>query len=335
MDRLIAPNSVALAQADTAPTTGTPQYATDGNPATNVAATLWPAYAFNTLQDEVYNVIVGAGLTPDRTEWNQLLAAILKLVGQPQNNLVSGVVGQVRNLLMSVAAASATATLKADEIIVESALGGVRYCLPSFNEAINLGTTGAGGMDAGTAPASGYIALYAIFNPTTGAASLLATNATSAVQPSVYGGANMPAGYTASALVGVWPTNASKQFPIAFQVDREVFVASAASGTFTTALTNAAITLAVPPNAKTASLATQQTTTGASTSYQFAAAAASPVNGGLASMTQSINVSTASLTTLISNGRVALLTPQTTFVTWVEAGGTFPQLLIAVSSYTF
>jgi hypothetical protein len=76
MDRLIAPNSVPLAQADTAPTTGTPQYATDGNPATNTPATQWPAYAFNTLQDEIYSVIIGAGITPDRTKWNQLLTAI-------------------------------------------------------------------------------------------------------------------------------------------------------------------------------------------------------------------------------------------------------------------
>ena len=86
MDRLIAPNSVPLAQADAAPTTGTPQYATDGNPATNVPATLWPAYAFNTLQDEIYNVIVGAGLTPDRTKWNQLLTAIqMMLQGSTTN----------------------------------------------------------------------------------------------------------------------------------------------------------------------------------------------------------------------------------------------------------
>lgn len=80
MDRLIASNSVPLAQADTAPATGTPQYATDGNPATNTPATLWPAYAWNALQDEIYNVIVGAGLTPDRNVWNQLLLAVKRLI---------------------------------------------------------------------------------------------------------------------------------------------------------------------------------------------------------------------------------------------------------------
>jgi len=245
-----------------------------------------------------------------------------------------GVVGSVRNLLSSVAAASASKVVTADNVIVTTALGGLIYGLSGLSLTGNLATQ----MDTGSAPASGYVAEYLIYNPNAAISGtnprLLYTNAAT-LQPNVYGGSHMPSGYTASALIGVWPTNASGQFPIAFQLDREVFVASVPSGTFTTALTNAAVTLAVPLNAKTVSLATQQTTTGASTSYQFAAAAASPVNGGLASMTQSISVSTASLTTLISNGRVALLTPQTTYLTWVETGGTFPQLLIAISSYTF
>lgn len=80
MDRLIAPYSVPLAQADTAPATGTPQYATDGNPATNTPATLWPAYAWNALQDEIYNVITGAGISADRNSWNQMVLAIKRLV---------------------------------------------------------------------------------------------------------------------------------------------------------------------------------------------------------------------------------------------------------------
>ena len=87
MDRLIASNSVALAQADTAPSTGTPQYATDGNPATNVPATLWPAYAFNALQDEICNVILAAGLTPNRNAWNQLLAAIQTMLQGSTTNV--------------------------------------------------------------------------------------------------------------------------------------------------------------------------------------------------------------------------------------------------------
>ena len=64
-------------------------------------------------------------------------------------------------------------------------------------------------MDTGAVPASRFFGLYAIYNPVTGASALLAVNATSVLLPNVYGGASMPAGYTASALVSVWPTTAS------------------------------------------------------------------------------------------------------------------------------
>jgi hypothetical protein len=80
MDRIIAVNSVPFASADTAPATGTPQYGTSGNPATNTPATVFPAYAWNAIQDEILNVILGAGLTPNRNAWNQLLAAIQLLL---------------------------------------------------------------------------------------------------------------------------------------------------------------------------------------------------------------------------------------------------------------
>lgn len=136
----------------------------------------------------------------------------------------AGVVGSARNLKMSVAAASATATMTADEIIVETALGGFRYCLSSFNKTINLTTTGAGGMDTGAAPTSGYVALYAIYNPTTATAALLATNATSSIAPNIYGGANMPSGYTASALVSVVPTTSASVFDKFTQRDRSIAV---------------------------------------------------------------------------------------------------------------
>jgi hypothetical protein len=131
-------------------------------------------------------------------------------------------IGAVRNLSMNVTAASATATLTADEIIVGSALGGLKYTLTSFSKTINLATTGAGGMDTGTAPVSGYVALYAIYNPTTSTAALLATNATSAAAPNVYGGANMPSGYTASGLASVWGCNGSSLFVPGYQSDRKI-----------------------------------------------------------------------------------------------------------------
>lgn len=133
------------------------------------------------------------------------------------------VVGSVRNLTMSVASPSASAAMTADEIIVETALGGFGYKLANFNQTINLAATGAGGMDAGGPPASGYVALYAIYNPVTARQALLAMDATWALAPEVYSGANMPPGYTASALVSVVRTSANGQFLPVRQLDRAVW----------------------------------------------------------------------------------------------------------------
>lgn len=166
---------------------------------------------------------------------------------------LTGVVGAAINARMSVTAPSATATFTADELIVGVALGGLQYRLGSFNKTINLATTGAGGMDTGTAPVSGYVALYAIYNPTTAASAMLAVNATAAVAPQVYGGANMPAGYTASALISVWPTSSGSQFLTGSQVNRNINTsptrAVLATSTQYPAGSTISIATLVPPNA--------------------------------------------------------------------------------------
>ncbi|MBN6728568.1 hypothetical protein [Burkholderia multivorans] len=80
MDRLIAANSVPMAQADTAPISGTPQGATDGNPAANIPATRWPSYQYNAIQEELIAILTAAGITPDRNNNSQIAAAIKRLV---------------------------------------------------------------------------------------------------------------------------------------------------------------------------------------------------------------------------------------------------------------
>jgi hypothetical protein len=80
MDLLIAPYTVTKEQADTAPATGTPGWATDGNPATNKPATQWPAYAFNGMQEELVSVILGGGQTLNRNDNTLLLKAIQALI---------------------------------------------------------------------------------------------------------------------------------------------------------------------------------------------------------------------------------------------------------------
>lgn len=173
----------------------------------------------------------------------------LKAAVSAQSN---GIVGTARNAKMSVGSASVSATFTADELIAATGLGGLTYRLGNFSKTINLATTGAGGMDAGTAPTSGYVALYAIYNPANGDSALLGANATSAVAPEIYSGANMPAGYTASALVSVWGTTASGQFVVGYQTGRSVNFAPQQVLSAGAATANSSISLSgvVPKNAK-------------------------------------------------------------------------------------
>jgi len=135
-----------------------------------------------------------------------------------------GVVGSMRNLKASVTAPATSATWIWDELIVETALGGTSYRLTNTaGLTLNLGATGAGGMDTGGAPAAGWLGVYAIYNPSTGAKALLGVDATSAILPNVYGGAHMPAGYTASALISIVPTDGSSQIAKFDQCDRKVW----------------------------------------------------------------------------------------------------------------
>ncbi|KFX64273.1 hypothetical protein KBK24_0121805 [Burkholderia sp. K24] len=112
MDRLIAPNSVVAAQADAAPATGTPQFATDGNPATNVPATQWPAYQYNAIQEELIAILTAAGITPDRTNNSQLAAAIKRL-------------GQKTAVLADTGAVNAYAAVNATPLVAGTWVDGV------------------------------------------------------------------------------------------------------------------------------------------------------------------------------------------------------------------
>ncbi|CFQ50333.1 tail fiber protein [Yersinia frederiksenii] len=221
---------------------------------------------------ETYSSLVNGnvGSAPPSVKWTPVLTTknglenlgLSDVAHLPQ---LTGVVGTSRNAKMSVTTASATATFTADELIVQAALGGRQYKLSSFSKTINLATTGAGGMDTGTVPATGYVALYAIYNPTSGASALLAVNATSARAPEVYGGSNMPSGYTASALVSVWRV-ASSQFVIGFQRGRHISIPLSqvyATATGVTSIGGVSFAPMVPTNAVSISayLTLYQTTT--------------------------------------------------------------------------
>lgn len=130
-------------------------------------------------------------------------------------------VGAARNLRMSLPVAASVATLTADQLIVEQP-GVGQYKLSNVNLSINLATVGAGGMDVGVAPASGSVGIYVIYNPELKVAKLLGVNATSTSVPEIYTGSNMPAGYSASALVSVWQTDTNRLMNTGIQHQRSI-----------------------------------------------------------------------------------------------------------------
>lgn len=244
--------------------------------------------------------------------------------------LASGgpVIGASRNAFMQITTASATATWTANEIIVGVSLTGARYKLSSFSKPVNLATTGAGGMDTGVAPTSGYVAIYAIYNPTTTTSALLATNATSSAATEVYSGANMPSGYTASALVAVWPTDASKLFKVGFLQDRQVNLVRALVYNTNTGLgsyTAVALTAAIPLNAKILICDLQSFSSTGGANVTFAVGADSVGTGA---------VSYSTLTPGQGMCRCPILTPQTVYALYTTTAGT-PNLQIWAAGYTF
>lgn len=250
---------------------------TRGNPQTGTPATDLDDDYFDSIQEELAAIVEASGAALDKSKRNQVLTAMKALllsrehpfadikadgtaaVAEALSNLqlresFSGVVGQSRNARMSVTSATQSATFTADELIVETSTG-QQYRLSAFNNVINIGTTGAGGMDVGLPPTTGFVAIYAIYNPTTALAALLAVNTTSNVAPQIYGGSNMPSGYTASALVSVWWVSSSQLMP-GVQSGRSIAIADRSALNTTvpaTSLTALSLSSIIPQNAKTVS----------------------------------------------------------------------------------
>lgn len=285
-------------------------------------------------QNSSPTIISGGGTNIIQQPYN-VASAVLPNHAVPMAQ-AAGVVGSARNVSMVVAAASASATLTADEIIVETALGGTRYCLPAFSKVINLATTGAGGMDTGAAPVSGFVALYAIYNPTTGVSALLATNATSVTPASVYGGANMPAGFSASALVSTWRTNGSSQFVTGNQIDRTVSMAGVValnSSVNQSSFTSLSLSSAVPRNAKSASgyFSVGNVTTGSQTTTLTIASDANSTGAQILTFSAT---SASGFQTVSPFSSLTLATLQALFYTATTNAGT-ATYIINISSYTF
>lgn len=181
---------------------------------------------------------------------------------------VNGVVlPGVLNLNFTVTTAIASATVTADAAIVMENMTGKAYKIANISQVINLASLGLGGMDVGSVPTSGFVALYLMYNPTTQVSGVIAVNATSTIMPKVYGGSNAPSGFTCSCLLTIVPV-ASSVFAICLVHNDEVRVsrASTYSGTVGISSVGVAINLAaVPLNTKHAIVSAQGYSQGVNT----------------------------------------------------------------------
>jgi hypothetical protein len=298
---------------------GTPGFFTDGNPAGGEAATELRSDFMNMLMLEALNIVETAGETPSKTTYNQVLTAL--------KSMFSPVVGTIRNGRMFVQTVSASGAYTADEVVVESVLGGQTFRVASIHQAINLASVGANGMDVGTAPVNGFVGIYLIYNPTTQVSALLATNA-AALLGNVYGGTHMPAGFTASALIAVLATNASSLMKPFLLRDRRVSITSStALTTATPAAGPVALSIAsiVPLNAVSVGGGIGLNS---ATSGQLAGSVASEAVSQIGQQGES-----GTGTNMSSNFEVDLSVAQ--FIYYTFSGGTSPQYVITISFYRF
>ena len=78
--------STAVATLPAPAAAATPGYFTNGNPQTGVPATILDADFMNMLMMELINLVSAAGLTPSKSNYSQLLAAVKAVVVQANYN---------------------------------------------------------------------------------------------------------------------------------------------------------------------------------------------------------------------------------------------------------
>lgn len=260
----------------------------------------------------------------------------------PTNTPTLAPAGASINASASLASAGATVTITADAVVVGTALNGTTYVLPSYSQAFASAGTGAGGMDTGTLPSSGYVCIYAIYNPNSPATSILGSSCANS-SGTIYSGGHMPSGYTASALIAAWPTNGSPNMVAGYVLNRTFFyqlgvLALSSSTTNQGSITSLALTGEVPPNAHSA-IAIMTIATNGSNSAGTASISLFPASTGSASTTQnqtagwyfpaSVN---ASMTSVIGN--IDLTVAQTTY--YATAGiGSNVAASIGISGYSW
>jgi microcystin-dependent protein len=260
---------------------------------------------------------------------NQGSIDIAALSEQLQQLSLNGpIAGDIRNARVSIPIAASTATFTASEMVLGD-VNGKRVVISNFNQSINLSASvkGLGAMDVGAAPVNGFVAMYALYNPASRTTGIIAVNTTAAIAPKLLAGV-APDGYTFSALLSILPTNASAQFAVAEQVDRQVFYGTQVLSTTVPVLTltGLSISAAVPLNAKSVSGNFQGTVSASGYSMALAGSAAA-----IGLQTFIVNFSGAGGGSFLD---VPLLSAQTLFYR-LSSAGTFSAFAITTNSYRF
>lgn len=157
------------------------------------------------------------------------------------------------------AGAVQTASWTVPQIIAQTSINGTSYLGTGLSLSFNGAGTGAGGMDTGSMPSGGALYIYAIYKPGTGWSTLGTTTAPSSGSP-IYGGANMPAGYTASCLLWSGVTSGTN-FVLFQQEGRRIdtgYITIISAGVGKASATSQSLSAAIPPNAMNVSGIFQQ-----------------------------------------------------------------------------
>lgn len=237
---------------------------------------------------------------------------------------VPGLVGIFLNVKLIVGTQGATQTITADEVTVGASITGLAYKLATLSQSINLGTTGVGGVDTGTVGANTFISIYACYNPTTRVQGAFVCLASSSNGPT-YSGSSAPSGYTATGLIGIYPTGTSAgTFAVGGILSRNVYfppIQVLSTTTMQAAYTSLSISAAVPPGAKAWSGDLTANNNGGNTTQLMVAADAS----GSGRQTTAA-LSTAVLLSSSGGGsptaNVPIFTSQVTYYKSATSGGT-------------
>lgn len=156
----------------------------------------YPQYAMVLSGGIAYQSNTGSNTdTPPSSKWNVASFGALSSSAPTQSS--------VKNLA-SAWASNTTATMTADEIVLQNSTGNAQR-ISAFNKTVNSAASGAGGLDTGSIATNTWYYIYAIFNPTTSTQSILMS--TSATAPT------LPSGYTfASGPLSVVRTDGSSNF---------------------------------------------------------------------------------------------------------------------------